>query len=53
MSNPIQLWRDSSNGNGAAATGGRVAGYTLAALLLGLILMNVPDFLRYLRIRNM
>ena len=50
MSNPAEPWRGSSS---APMTGCRVAGWTLGALVLGLVLMNIPDLLRYIKIRNM
>jgi len=50
MSHPVEPRRSSS---AAPMTGCRVAGWTIGALVLGLVLMNIPDLLRYIKIRNM
>lgn len=49
MPNAIERWQESM----PAMTGCRIAGIALGALFVGIVLMNVPDIIRYIRISNM
>jgi hypothetical protein len=49
MAKAIEPWR----GKGPAISGGKIAGITLGALVLGFVLINIPDVIRFIRISNM
>ncbi|HTV90254.1 MAG TPA: hypothetical protein VME41_14665 [Stellaceae bacterium] len=41
------------DGQGAGMTSCRVVGIALGALVLGIVLSQIPDIIRYIRISNM
>ena len=49
MANAIEPWRNQPR----AMTGCRIAGITLGALFLGIVLSQVPDLIRYFRMSSM
>jgi len=48
-----QDWLPSKHREGAAMTTCRIAGYTLGALALVVVLSQVPDIIRYYRMAQM
>lgn len=49
MANALERWREST----ATMNGCRIAGIAVGAVVLGFVLINVPDILRYIRISMM
>jgi hypothetical protein len=49
MANAVEPWRDRKS----QVTGCRLAGITVGVLVLGIVLSQIPDLIRFFRMSNM